>query len=151
MIPTETILALAKLAQEHQLEELSLSTPQGKLAVSRQTAAPQPAGPAYFDVLPVHAVPVAETKTESEPESDRNLVKVVSPLMGVFYRAASPNSPAFVEVGDSVTPGEVLCIVEAMKVMNEIVCENVGVIEKILPKNGDVVEAGATLFLIRGG
>ena len=73
---------------------------------------------------------------------------VTSPFVGTFYRAASPDSDAFVEVGDSIAPGQVLCIVEAMKLMNEIEAEGAGTIVEVLVENGKPVEYGDRLFRI---
>ncbi len=94
-------------------------------------------------------VKVQETQfTVSTEESLDNLVQVRSPLIGTFYRAPSPHAPPFVEVGTTVKKGTTLCIVEAMKVMNEIKAECDGRIKKILVENGSPVEYGQVLFLI---
>ena len=82
------------------------------------------------------------------PEDDPNLIKVVSPMVGVFYRGASPDVPPFVEVGGQVAPGQTVCIIEAMKLMNEITAETTGSVRKILVENGQPVEFGQTLFLL---
>jgi len=79
---------------------------------------------------------------------DAHLVEVASPLVGTFYRAPSPDSPPFVEEGTAVKPDDTLCIVEAMKVMNEIKAEHAGVVRRILVKNGTPVEYGQVLFVI---
>ncbi|MGM0379358.1 MAG: acetyl-CoA carboxylase biotin carboxyl carrier protein [Bacillota bacterium] len=86
---------------------------------------------------------------ENNPEiNEENYEKITSPLVGVFYESPSPEDPAFVKEGQSVNKGDVLCIVEAMKVMNEIVAKNDGVIKKVLVENEEIVEHGQTLFLI---
>ena len=85
---------------------------------------------------------------ESQLSEEENSLKVISPLIGTFYRSPSPTSPPFVEVGKEIKEGDILCIVEAMKVMNEIKAEKPGKIKKILAENGKVVEYGQTLFLI---
>jgi acetyl-CoA carboxylase biotin carboxyl carrier protein len=74
---------------------------------------------------------------------------VKAPIAGVFYRARSPQSPAFVNVGDSVTSEQPMCIIEAMKVMNEIIAGASGRVEKILVENGKPVEAGQMLFILK--
>lgn len=89
---------------------------------------------------------VSEQKEQTQDE--QNLVKVNSPLIGTFYRAPSPHSPPFVDVGTVVKKGTTLCIVEAMKVMNEIKADCAGTVRKILVENGSPVEYGQTLFLI---
>jgi acetyl-CoA carboxylase biotin carboxyl carrier protein len=87
-------------------------------------------------------------KHGAKKTEDKNLVNITSPIVGVFYSASSPDSPAFVEVGNRVEKGQVLCIVEAMKLMNEIESDTDGIIKEILPSNGQPVEYGETLFLI---
>ena len=102
--------------------------------------APAPAAvPTPIEPAPGPSVPAAE---------DPNLVKVVSPMVGTFYRASSPDTPAFVEVGSQVQPGQTLCIIEAMKIMNEITAEVPGNVRKVLVENAQPVEFGQTLFLI---
>ncbi|WP_297210515.1 MULTISPECIES: acetyl-CoA carboxylase biotin carboxyl carrier protein [Thermodesulfovibrio] len=86
--------------------------------------------------------------SESFIEHEETLHTVISPLVGTFYRSPSPDSPPFVEVGTRVEKGQVLCIIEAMKIMNEIESEVSGVIKKILVENGQPVEYGEPLFLI---
>jgi acetyl-CoA carboxylase biotin carboxyl carrier protein len=92
---------------------------------------------------------VTEQKTTSEEKvSNENLYEIKSPIVGTFYRAPAPDADAYVQVGDSVSVGTVLCIVEAMKLMNEIECDVSGKIVKILAENGKPVEYNQPLFLI---
>ena len=85
----------------------------------------------------------------NKPEEDSsNGEKVLSPMPGVFYSAQSPDKPPFVNEGDRVVKGQVLCIIESMKIMNEIECEQNGIIKKILVKNSDPVEFNQPLFII---
>jgi len=86
--------------------------------------------------------------SEDISEEERSLHVIKSPLVGTFYRSPSPGAPPFVEVGDLVSPGQVLCIIEALKVMNEIESDVRGRVEKILVENGETVEYGQPLFLI---
>ena len=81
-------------------------------------------------------------------EDSSNEEKVLSPMPGVFYSAQSPDKPPFVNEGDKVVKGQVLCIIESMKIMNEIECEQDGIIEKVLVKNSDPVEFNQPLFII---
>src|SRR5260221_447275 len=82
------------------------------------------------------------------PEREAKGHTLKSPMVGTFYRAPSPGAPAFVEVGQSVTKGQTLCIIEAMKLLNEIECDQSGTVKAILVENGQPVEYGQPLFLI---
>ncbi|MEW6368962.1 MAG: acetyl-CoA carboxylase biotin carboxyl carrier protein [Acidobacteriota bacterium] len=95
---------------------------------------------------PVIAVPATAHVSSSEHEG---LVSIRSPIVGTFYRAPEPNAPPFVNEGDRVTKGQALCIIEAMKLMNELEAETDGEIVKILAENGQPVEYGHELFLLR--
>jgi acetyl-CoA carboxylase biotin carboxyl carrier protein len=88
-------------------------------------------------------------KEKAEKPHDANLVLVKSPIVGTFYEAPSPETPPFVRVGERVQPGKVLCIIESMKLMNEIECETSGIIESKLVMNGQPVEYGEALFAVR--
>ena len=110
-------------------------------AAAAPLAAPLAAAPAW------HAQPsVAGAAAE---ESDAGLHVITSPIVGTFYRSPNPESDAFVNVGDRVSKGKVLCIIEAMKLMNEIEADVDGVIEKIYPQNGQPIEYGEKLFAIK--
>ncbi len=93
----------------------------------------------YQEVLP---------PSSEEVKEEKKLHVIKSPLVGTFYRSPKPGAPPFVEVGDIVSPGQVLCIIEALKVMNEIESDVKGRVEKILVENGEMVEYGQPLFLI---
>jgi acetyl-CoA carboxylase biotin carboxyl carrier protein len=110
-----------------------------------QPAADQPAGPSLEEDLS----PVPEA-SPPPPKDDvaGNLIEVTSPMVGTFYRAPSPDAPPYVEVGSRVDEGGVLCIIEAMKLMNELESEVTGTIEKILVDNAEPVEYGQVLFLV---
>jgi acetyl-CoA carboxylase biotin carboxyl carrier protein len=100
-------------------------------------AAPQAAAPA----------PVPAAEAEAAPAQEEGYV-VKAPMVGTFYRAPSPNSPPFVEVGKQVSEGDTLCIIEAMKLLNEIETDVSGVVKKVLVENGEPVEFGQPLFVI---
>ncbi len=106
--------------------------------------APQPA-PAAPAAPSAPAAPAAEA---GEAPSAGNLIEVTSPMVGTFYRAPAPDAPPYVEVGSRVTKGQTLCILEAMKLMNELECEVDGVIREILVENAEPVEYGQVLFRI---
>ena len=107
-------------------------------------AAPAATAPAHAPAAPAGAVPNADAPASHAPEG--HLVK--SPMVGTFYRAGSPGSKPFVEIGDTVKEGDALCIIEAMKLMNEIESDRAGVVKAILVENGQPVEFGQPLFVI---
>ncbi|MFO1283713.1 MAG: acetyl-CoA carboxylase biotin carboxyl carrier protein [Burkholderiales bacterium] len=117
---------------------------QGPMVWAASAPALVPAQPHASAAVPVGAVPNAEAPASHAP--DGHLVK--SPMVGTFYRSGSPGAKAFVEVGDSVKQGDTLCIVEAMKLMNEIESDRAGVVKAILVENGQPVEFGQPLFVI---
>jgi acetyl-CoA carboxylase biotin carboxyl carrier protein len=89
-----------------------------------------------------------ETAAANGPPDGEAVVRIEAPMVGTFYRASSPTAPPFVEVGDRVEVGDVLCILEAMKLFNELTSEHAGTIRKVLAKNADAVEYGQPLFEI---
>ena len=113
-------------------------------------AAPVAAIPAAHQA-PAAAAPVAPAATPAAPAEtpgDANLITIKSPMIGTFYRQASPEKPSFVNVGDEIRPGQVLCIIEAMKLFNEIESEISGRIVKVLVENASPVEYDQPLFLV---
>lgn len=107
------------------------------------SAAPQPAP----EALPASAAPILEP--EAAPADDENVHAISSPIVGTFYRAPNPDADPYVKVGDFVEPGQTLCIVEAMKLMNEIESDVSGTVVRVLPENAQPVEYGENLFLVR--
>ena len=105
-----------------------------------------PTSPVAISAVPAIAAPATVAELASDHEG---LVSIRSPIVGTFYRAPDPNAPPFVKEGDSVTKGQALCIIEAMKLMNELEAEADGEIVKILVENGQPVEYGHVLFLLR--
>ncbi len=95
------------------------------------------------------APPPPAASTEESAEQEEDLVMVTAPIVGTFYEASSPDAPSFVEVGDKVQTGQVLCIIEAMKLMNEIEAETGGVVVKRFVSNAQPVDYGAALFAIK--
>ncbi|MFA5293515.1 MAG: acetyl-CoA carboxylase biotin carboxyl carrier protein [Phycisphaerae bacterium] len=102
-------------------------------------------------MAPMHimAPAAASAAGSAVPAADDKLVDIKSPIIGTFYAAPSPDSAPYVKVGDHVTPDTVVCIIEAMKVMNEIKAETTGTIEKVMIANGQVVEFGQVIFKVR--
>lgn len=91
-----------------------------------------------------------EKEVVQEKEDDENTSVITSPMVGTFYSSASPESPAFIKIGDKISKGKIICIIEAMKLMNEIESEFDGTIVKCLVNDGDMVEYGQPLFKIKG-
>jgi len=125
--------------------------PQGQTSLVSPVATPIPSA-----VVPQKAVDVSQEaapiqKEERPEEQDTNLHKVVSPMVGTFYAAPSPDADAYVKVGDKVKTDTVVCIVEAMKLMNELEAEVQGEIVEILVENGQLVEYGQALFVVKLG
>ena len=132
-------------AEGQETLDLRLGHPPAAVAAVPVAAAPVVAPiPTPPSVAPVAAAPAAEPAAKAEP--DKKTFTVNSPFVGTFYRAASPDSPAFVDVGQVVKKGQVLCIVEAMKLMNEIEAEQPGRLLEVLIQNGSPVEYGEALF-----
>ena len=115
----------------------------GGTQVVRMAPAPMHAAPHAAPAAPA-AAPAATTAPAALPAGHA----VISPMVGTFYRAASPEAKSFVDVGSQVNVGDTLCIIEAMKMMNEIESDKAGVIKAILKENGQPVEYGETLFII---
>jgi len=100
-------------------------------------------------ILPPNVNPKGQTNSANKPTEDVLLKDVTSPLVGTYYSASSPSSEPFVKIGQRVNKGQTICIVEAMKIMNEIASPYAGVVEKINCKNGDVVGFNQVIILIR--
>lgn len=139
---------LIDLVQESGISELEVTEGEEKVRIAKQlTAAPiahQVYAPAPLAAAPTPSPASTEPTAPTLPEG--HVVK--SPMVGTFYRASSPDAKAFVEVGDSVKEGQTLCIVEAMKLLNEIESDASGVVKAILVENGQPVEFGEPLFII---
>lgn len=144
-VPEETIRKLSDLLKATDLAEIEISM--GGLNVrvrGREQVVTHFASPA---VVPQPVNIASKPQKSVEPQSDLHIIR--SPFIGTFYRAPSPNSPAFVELNQTVSKGQPLCIVEAMKLMNEIESDSSGMIEKIFVENGTPVEFNQPLFGIR--
>ena len=146
----DEIRELINLAAETGIAELEVQRGENRVRIRRAAfAAPQ-----EFAVAPAPATPppppseAPKDKDHDQP-ADANLTLVKSPIVGTFYEAASPGAAPFVRVGERVQPGKVLCIIESMKLMNEIEAETSGIIDSKLVMNGQPVEYGEALFAIR--
>ena len=140
---------LIEMLEESRISEIEIHEGEESVRISRVSS-----------VTPsqslVHNIPAGETavtvmpdtrQQEAEEEPEGNLVK--SPMVGIFYESPTPGKPPFVELGKKVSKGEVLCIIEAMKIMNQIESEFSGIISKIMVENGEPVEYGQPLFVIK--
>jgi acetyl-CoA carboxylase biotin carboxyl carrier protein len=143
------IKTLIDLVQQSGIAELEITEGEERVRISRSGTAPLApmAAPPAAALAPVAAVaaPAAEPVAEAAaPEAET----LKSPMVGTFYRAASPGAKPFVDVGQSVKTGDTVCIIEAMKLLNEIEADRDGVIKAILVENGQPVEYGQPLFVI---
>ncbi len=148
------IKELLQLMKENSLTEIELEKDGLKLKLKKnghgQGFVEQGEGPAMVIPMPQATGPVQTSGTAvASDQEDSSLSTVKSPMVGTFYSSPSPDQPAYVSAGQSVKKGDVLCIIEAMKLMNEIKCEVSGVITEILPSNGQAVEFDQPLFKIK--
>lgn len=145
------IKKLVKLVETSEVTDLEIEENGTRIRVAKKVRVTQ---------MPMHTAPVQmpsiqvqseskETKSAEKEESSAGLHEIRSPIVGTFYRAPAPDADSYVQVGDMVAPGAVLCIVEAMKLMNEIESDVSGKIVKVLVENGKPVEYNQPLFLIQ--
>jgi acetyl-CoA carboxylase biotin carboxyl carrier protein len=153
-IDIQKISKLIKIVSESDISELEMVEGEEQIRITRN--APQiVAAPAVATYTPapmaapqaIAAAPVSESPAPAT-EAPVSGHQMKSPMVGTFYRAANPESPAFVEEGSTVKEGDTVCIIEAMKMMNQIGADKSGVIKKILVQNGDTVEFDQPLFII---
>jgi acetyl-CoA carboxylase biotin carboxyl carrier protein len=166
----EEIKQLLEIVREHELSEFELERDDFKIRIRRQSGAqvvtlaapPAPAAPGALPVVTAVAAAAPPTQAPAptgaaangavppvEDDSEIEFAVVKSPIVGTFYRSPDPDAPSFVEVGDTVRKNQVLCIIEAMKLMNEITSEYEGEIVKCYVENGQPVQYGERLFAIR--
>ncbi|WP_026016834.1 acetyl-CoA carboxylase biotin carboxyl carrier protein [Catenovulum agarivorans] len=143
---------LIELVEESGISELEITEGEESVRISRGApavnyAAPQPMyAPAPQAAAPAPAAPVAEAAPAAAAKPAGHEVK--SPMVGTFYSSPKPGAPVFASVGDTVNVGDTLCIIEAMKMMNEITADKAGTIKSVLAENGDVIEFDQPLFII---
>ncbi len=147
----EEIRELIQLVTDTGVAELEVQRGENRVRIRRILKAEEVGTREFTLVAPGVPPPpgTAPAKPEPSAKSEPKLTYVKSPIVGTFYESASPDSPPFVRIGEHVTPGKVLCIIESMKLMNEIEAEISGVIESKLVQNGHAVEYGEALFGIR--
>ncbi|MDG2022399.1 MAG: acetyl-CoA carboxylase biotin carboxyl carrier protein [Phycisphaerales bacterium] len=153
MIDIRKLKELVRLMVANDLTELDLRDEQQQVSVKRGGSNPVP----VVTQAPVAAAPAsaaapaapAAAAPASAPATDDGLVAIESPMVGTYYAKPSPDKPPFLNVGDSVGEDSVVCLIEAMKIFNEIKAEQSGTIAKILVQNGDAVEFGQPLILVK--
>ncbi len=147
---------LIRLVEESDIEELEIDRPFGRVRIVRRRVRDTPAAAApHAAVSAAPAAPASAPVADSVPgvvggsgAADRGLVAIVSPMVGTYFSAPAPGAKVYVAVGDTVSVGQVVCIVEAMKLMNEVQSEVSGRIAEIRVENGQAVEYGQELFLV---
>jgi acetyl-CoA carboxylase biotin carboxyl carrier protein len=141
---------LIELLEESGISELEISEGEESVRISRHPRmamqAPMAMGTPMLQAAPLAAAMPATSAGEHKPRNDEHTV--TSPMVGTYYSAASPGAKAFVEIGTEIKVGQILCIIEAMKMMNQIESDKAGRVTSILAKNGEPVEFGQPLFII---
>lgn len=150
----EKLKELVRLMTDNGLTELELANENETIVLKRGTSGVQMLAPGTGMMMPMAmpsapAAPTSDGGARPSGSDDAGLVAIESPMVGTFYAASNPDSEPFAKIGTKVGPGSVVCLVEAMKVFNEIKSEVSGTIERVLVKNGDAVEFGQRLFLVR--
>jgi len=153
---TNEIQKLIDFIAQSGLDEVNIETTDLKIKVKRYGSAPVATVAAAQVSAPVYNTPSVPTASASattpsapaEPSASSNLITIKSPMIGTFYRASNPESPAFASVGDEIAPGKTVCVIEAMKLFNEIESEISGRIVKVLVENATPVEFDQPLFLV---
>ncbi len=141
---------LIELLEESDIAEIEIHEGEESVRISRASAFPAQTTQVAA-VAPGAAAAPAAAETESEPEPEQEKVtghQIKSPMVGTFYRAPSPGSKPFVEEGQHVSQGDTLCIIEAMKILNQIESDTSGIVKKILAENGQPIEYNQPLFII---
>ena len=146
---------LIEMLEESSIDEIEIHEDKDSVRVSRNrhgvVHAPATVPAREIQATGQHGAIVSETapapETPEQDEPEENVVR--SPMVGIFYEAQSPGKPSFVELGQTVKKGDVLCIIEAMKIMNQVESEKAGVVSRIMVTNGEPVEYGQSLFIIR--
>jgi acetyl-CoA carboxylase biotin carboxyl carrier protein len=150
-IDLDLVREFCDLAESHNLARLDVSYKEFSLRVSRMHEGPPPSVVVPAVPASVVAPSAADAGAAAEPAAPKhpaNVIAVKSPLAGVFYRAVRPGAPPFANEGDEFSVGQTLCIIEAMKLMNEIAAEQNARVYKILVENAQVVEAGQDIILL---
>ena len=148
MVDLETIEKLADIVSAKDLGEITIADGEKTITVTGKKC-PPPMPPMGAPVMPAvpAAAPAAPAETPAAPKAPAGKA-IKAPLVGTFYAAPSPDQPPFVQVGDTVKKGDVVLIIESMKLMNEVTSDVEGVVQEILVKNGDAVEYDQPLMIL---
>lgn len=162
MMDLDFLRGLIDAVAQSQIDSLEINRAGTRIRIAKTPTSPipvfhgypppvTPASTVTVPSAPLAAVPPAAAPVEApaRPAAAPHLTEVTSPMVGTFYRAPAPDAPPYVEVGSSVAKGQTLCILEAMKLMNELPCELDGVVREILVEDADPVEYGQVLFRIQ--
>jgi len=142
---------LIEMLEESSLAEIEINEGEESIRISRTSSAVQQMPMAYGPPIAAAPAPAAPAEPAAGGEAEPAIPSghaVTSPMVGTLYRAPSPGAKPFVEIGQSVKVGDTLCIIEAMKMLNEIECDKAGVVKAIMKENGQPVEYGEPLFII---
>ena len=166
MLKIQELREIIRLVDQSSISEFHYEKDDAKIQIKKQTAVqanpvvtepaatPQPIAetPVVHEKQPevvLKEIPKKQATTEVVEENDENLVEIVSPMVGTFYRKPSPESDAYVEVGTKISEDSIVCIVEAMKLFNEIEAETTGEVVEVLVGDGELVEYGQPLFKVK--
>ena len=147
-IDIEKIRQLIALVEETGIAELEIHEGDDTVRINRYSNKTPAPTHVYHDIAPVTPAALAPVASTAVAPTEITGHKITSPMVGTFYTASSPESQPFIEIGQSVKAGQVLCIIEAMKMMNQIEADKNGIITACLVENGDPVEFGQALFVI---
>jgi acetyl-CoA carboxylase biotin carboxyl carrier protein len=152
MLDIRKLKELVRLMVANDLSELDLRDAEEQVTLRRQGPYHPGPAPVFHGAMPVTPAPRAAAEAAEEEtgeDADRDLLTIATPMVGTFYAAPNPDSGPFVSVGSVVGPETVVCLIEAMKIFNEIKAEVSGTVERVLVTNGTPVEFGQALFLVR--
>jgi acetyl-CoA carboxylase biotin carboxyl carrier protein len=158
-IGLEDMKALITLVAKEQIHEFEFESGSVRFRIRKDAVAAAPTAPQSFPApaptvqqqMPTQIAVAPEPQAAGAPADEPGVHYITSPIVGTFYRAPSPSASPYVQVGDFVKSGQTLCVVEAMKLMNEIECDAAGEVVRVLVENGQPVEYGERLFAVRIG
>lgn len=155
MLKVQEIREIVEMIENSSIQRFEFSQADTRLVIVKQGAAETTVMPAQMEESLIRALPSAQkeaTKAATQSAApDDELHKIISPMVGTFYAAPDPESPAFVKTGQSITADQVVCIIEVMKLFNEVQAGVNGEIVEVLVKDGEFVEYGQPLFLVKKG